>query len=351
MALPPPSDRSVYWKDYEIDTPAFRLSPLEKPDMSPYLLHMTGKQAIYGILAAGDTGHGKINAAIPSQTKSKWYEAPVVCFTESPLFAVDAFRYIKFDRWKQDLRYGLCFSKERLVAHGVRPVFYAGSALVTEIKALNDAVGEIQPAQQQEQVAKVLSSVIPIMNSLMEYEQKQGFIWEREWRHPDSEGLTFDYEDIEVICCPDEECEAIAQLLGEQAKRIQFVNSWDQYDDVVSFLKSRSESWKSQVIPAEDDLVKHLREAKQERSKLAAYKAYAERLNAEMALIEECTAALETKIDLLSTAMGDDVEEYCCVCGNPFDEEVAPILWNEDEGDYICSGCYGEFAHKCQADD
>lgn len=350
MALPPPSDKSVYWKDYEIDTPAFRLSPLEKPDMSPYLVHMTGKQAIHGILVAGKAGQGKINAAIPSQTKSKWYEAPVVCFTESTLFAVDAFRYIKFDRWKQDLRYGLCFSKERLAERGVRPVLYAGSALVTEIKALKDTAGAIQPTQQQEQVAKVLNAVVPLMNSLMEYEQRQGFIWEREWRHPDPEGLSFSYADIEIICCPDEERDAIAQLLGEHAQRIKFVSSWDQYDDVVSFLKSRAESWKSQVIPDEGDLAKRLREAKQERSKLAAYKAYAERLLAEMALIEECSVALETKIELLSAEIGGDKEEHCCVCGVAFDDEAAPIPWNEEENAQICSGCYAEFLSKCQAD-
>ncbi len=42
MTLPPYSPY-VTWREYQIATPTFRLSPLEKPDMSPYLVHMTGK--------------------------------------------------------------------------------------------------------------------------------------------------------------------------------------------------------------------------------------------------------------------------------------------------------------------
>jgi len=64
MTLPPYSQQ-VFWKDYEIDTPTFDLTPIEKPDMSPLLFHMTGRNAILSILqgeGAPDelpTAHGK----------------------------------------------------------------------------------------------------------------------------------------------------------------------------------------------------------------------------------------------------------------------------------------------------
>jgi hypothetical protein len=349
MTLPAYSP-DVFWKEYEIDKPAFRLSPLEKPDMSPYLVHMTGKNAIYKILTDGGKGQGKINAAKPSQTKSQWYGESVVCFTESPLFAIDAFRYISIDRWKQDLLYGLCFSKEKLVSQGVRPVFYADSELVADIKKLKDLMIEPSPDRHTEQTEKVLSAILPIMNSLMEYEKKQGFIWEREWRSVKPEGFVFSYEDIEIICCPDEEREEIAQILGEQAKRITFVSSWDQYDDVITFLKSRADGWKSQIVPNEADLEKLLRECKQERNKLIAYKTYAERLNSEMKLIEECTAALDTKIEQLSFRL-EAVDDFCCVCGALFEDDIAPISWNEEDNSCICATCYSNFQSKCQESD
>ncbi len=348
MALPPPDENGRGpWNDYRIDTPAFRLTALEKPDMSPYLVHMTGKEAIHGILSAGGEGGGKINAAVPAQTRAEWYEEPVVCFTESPLFAVDAFRYIRFPRWVQDMRYGVCFSKERLVQHGVRPALYFDSGLVAQMRALRDSIDTIQPSDQQEGVQRLLGDVIPLMNSLMEYEPKQGFIWEREWRYPDPAGFDFRYEDIEIICCPDEEQGAIAQQLGEHAAQISFVSSWDQYDDVTTFLQSRSEGWKRTINPAEENLPTLFREYKQELNKLEAYKAYALKLQSEIAEIESCTSDLNDRLNEMSEAMNAQEMGFCCVCGVPFGEEVGMILWNEDEGDYICSGCYGDFLHKC----
>lgn len=351
MTLPPPSDKSVYWKNYEIDTPAFCLSPLEKPDMSPYLVHMTGKQAIHGILATDQAGQGKINAAVPSQTKSQWYQAAVVCFTESPLFAVDAFRYIKFDRWLQDLRYGLCFSKERLVAHGVRPVFYADSAVVAKIKALTDSVAAIPSEQHREQVSSLLSAIVPVLNSLMEYDPKQGFIWEREWRYPDPGGFAFSYEDIKIICCPDEERADIAKVLGTYAERITFVSSWDQYDDVIAFLKSREDGWKKSIALGDEDLPKLLLEYKKERSKLAAYKIYADRLQSEMALVESCAIKLDERIEELTATIEASDIEACCNCGQPFDNECSRISWNEEEEDFLCGNCYAEYRQKCDAPD
>jgi hypothetical protein len=38
------------WNKRRILTPTFQLTPLEKPDMSPYLVHMTGKGSLVNTL-------------------------------------------------------------------------------------------------------------------------------------------------------------------------------------------------------------------------------------------------------------------------------------------------------------
>lgn len=356
MSLPPP-DKNGYgpWNEYRIDTPAFRLTALEKPDMSPYLVHMTGQEAIHGILNSGTEGKGKIVATVPQQSKARWYDSPVVCFTESPLFAIDAFRYIKFQRWQQDMRYGLGFSKEALVKRGSRPVIYADSNLVTSIKKLRDLLGESELSPLRECSQSILTEILPLMNSLMEYEPKQGFIWEREWRHPDPDGFIFGYCDIEIICCPDDERESIAKLLGSHSKNIVFVNSWSQYDDVRAFLNSRANGWETRVergMASQQDLVKLRDQYKQERNKLQAYRAYVDRVLGEIGLIEASNALLDIKIDELSALLDSSIEnEHCCNCGCALDVEEPGILWNEDEGDIMCSGCHGDFLRKCVSDD
>jgi len=87
MTLPPPS-HNIEWKDYQIDMPTFELSPVEKPDMSPFLVHMTGKSQIKGILETGENGMELINSCVPSQTRSNWYSENVVCFTDSPILSI-----------------------------------------------------------------------------------------------------------------------------------------------------------------------------------------------------------------------------------------------------------------------
>lgn len=92
--------------------------------------------------------------------------------------------------------YRLGFPKETLVNRGSGPVLYADSDLVTWIKSLRDLSAKAEPSPLQECSQALLAAILPLMNSLMEYEAKQGFIWEREWRHSDPEGFAFDYKDM-----------------------------------------------------------------------------------------------------------------------------------------------------------
>lgn len=77
------------WRKYHISTPTLSLTPVEKPDTSPYLVHITGEAEIASILRGKEgvspapADPGFFRASIPSQSKGNYF-ASVFCFTESP---------------------------------------------------------------------------------------------------------------------------------------------------------------------------------------------------------------------------------------------------------------------------
>jgi hypothetical protein len=75
---------------------------------------------------------GRLKADIPRNAKDS-YKIKMVCFTESPPFALDFFRY----RWSEsrnvkDLKYGIGFDKETMVKKGVLPTFYVSEDLLSQ---------------------------------------------------------------------------------------------------------------------------------------------------------------------------------------------------------------------------
>jgi hypothetical protein len=202
MPLPPSSD-NVFWNNYKIDTPTFQLTPIEKPDMSPFLVHMTGKQQIISILQGENAseelekGCGFLRSAVPEHSGSA-YTAKVVCFTESPTFALDFFRYRSFPRWKADQRFGLGFDKTNLVGRKVRPVIYTESELTKQIIYLYEYIREKQISEDEnlnDCLTKLLNATYPLLFPLLEDKSQQGYMWEREWRATDETGLIFSHDD------------------------------------------------------------------------------------------------------------------------------------------------------------
>lgn len=258
MPLPPPG-QNVWWKDYEITTPTFDLTPVEKPDMSPFLVHITGKQAIASILR-GDgapdpvpSEHGFIRASVPDFAQSQ-YTPPVVCFTESPTFALDFFRYRSFRRWQEDQRFGIGFKKSSLVKQGVRPVVYVDENTNKNFvflykQIIEDKVIPIDNPDVQSRISEILANLYPLLFPLFENLPQQGFMWEREWRYSKAKGFIFPYSSIAVICCPDDERDTIKQILGNNATQIQFVNTWREYNDVTAFLKRQQQQWQQSPAP------------------------------------------------------------------------------------------------------
>jgi hypothetical protein len=248
MPLGSPED-NVNWNDYKIDTPTFQLTPIEKPDMSLFLFHMTGKNNIKKILQSEQEGYGYLRANIPEAVKDlpnksiPNYKARVVCFTESPTFALDFFRYRSYRRWKEDQRFGIGFDKEKLVVnHGIRPVLYLDKDLLQSVISLYNIFSKESnqfELENQETISKIVLSIktiYPLLFPLMEDHEKQGFMWEREWRCTNPEGFYFSFDDIKVICCPEDEEQDIRDCLGDSVDKIEFVRAWDEYNDVTDYL-------------------------------------------------------------------------------------------------------------------
>lgn len=245
MPLPPYSSH-VTWKEYNIETPTFSLTPVEKPDMSPFLFHMTGRNQLHSIISSKDVDsqdeHGFLKTCIPEATNEK-YNAEVVCFTESPTFALDFFRYRSFSRWKNDQRFGIGFDKSKLVSLGVRPCVYADDGLKNDIIYLKNNIESnlIQDVTLKERIKSLIASIYPLTTPLLENRSSQGFMWEREWRYSNSlkTGLSFHHNTIKLICCPADEESEIKQMLGGHSKNIQFIRSWTEYNEVTAYLKRR----------------------------------------------------------------------------------------------------------------
>ncbi|MFT0597429.1 hypothetical protein [Klebsiella michiganensis] len=246
MTLPKYSS-NIVWRDYKIDTPTFRLSPIEKPDMSPFLFHMTGKKAVTSILAPDFDGVNKntgfIRASIPEkQGEERNYDAEVVCLTESPTFCLDFFRYRSFRRWKEDQLFGIGLDKSDLAQLGARPCIYADEQLTRDLIAIKHIIEneEIRDRNLSDRLRSMISRAYPLIMPLLENKFNQGFMWEREWRYENNKdrGLIFPYAAIKIICCPEDEEYEIRQILGLYVENITFVRSWKEYNEVTNFLKN-----------------------------------------------------------------------------------------------------------------
>lgn len=291
MNLPGPNS-GIRWKDYQIDTPTFQLSSVEKPDLSPFLIHMTGRNQLISILSGENApegievpeNNGFLRSAIPSYNGSQgYYNSSVVCFTESPLFALDFFRYRSFSRWEADQQFGIGFSKTDLVNHrNVRPVIYLDTETNTEIlsvcnRILDDSLTVSNQDGEIEDLKPIMEKIKPLLFPLLQDRPSQGFMWEREWRCPNENGLIFPLSAIKVICCPNNERAEIEALLGENLNNIQIVEIWREYDDVTSFLRRRKSgnqyNTSEKIVQIKD--INALRELKQQNDQtlhtLSAY--------------------------------------------------------------------------------
>lgn len=265
MSLPDPSS-GVRWKDYEISTPTFQLTEVEKPDLSSFLIHLTGKNNLISILKGeGLEGvelpseSGFIKSSIPQFDSGTHYSSKVVCFTESPVFALDFFRYRSYKRWNSDQRYGIGFSKEVLVLkQNVRPVIYTDTStnrdLLNVIRRFESGEAKCADELDNFMVISLLSKLKALLFPLLEKESKQGYMWEREWRSTNDMGFIFPYSSIRLICCPKNEIEPLEQVLGEHLRHVKIIETWKEYDEVTDYLRRRETEYDTSLIPHVNEL-------------------------------------------------------------------------------------------------
>jgi len=232
------------WNEYKIDTPTFHITPVEKPDMSPFLIHMTGKNEIINILKGKDKGYGCLQANVPEYNQNGSFDARVVCFSESPIFALEFFCRRKYARWKDNQRFGIGFDKHAMVTKGARPVIYVQDNVIEDIISLFHKIKEKESESESfKKLKDVLSHIYPLLFPLGENFPLQGFMWEREWRYTEPNGLIFSHKDIKIICCPVDEESEIQEILSDEAENIIFVHTWQEYDDVTNYLKQQESKW------------------------------------------------------------------------------------------------------------
>lgn len=331
MTLPSVREVGIYhpWSQHKIETRTLELRPFEKPDMSPYLVHMTTRNAILSILQSGEPQTGQINAEIPSQSQSEWYDHKIVCFTESPLFAIDLFRYKSHQRWLDDLRYGIGFSKISLAQKGVRPALYVDrSSIIRKIRELKKIIlneDEYRDRAFFRDIKNIYYELAPLITPLDHDHPQQGFMWEREWRYASEEGFIFDYSDIKVICCPEEEVHQIAAILGDYSSHIKFIQTWGQYEEVSDYLVSRRNSDEMRLI-VKDTRIHELETAKlqlkKELSKLEAYNSYLTQLSKQIEKVEAVIPEIKSKIEVISNRLErqEYLRNHCCKCNTIFQD-------------------------------
>lgn len=363
--MPPFNFENPYeWNNYKITVKPLCLSPIDKPDMSPFLVHMTGKDAILSILKSGEgLGEGKINAQVPESSKSKWYEKKVVCFTETVLHAIDSFRYISLSRHQANLFYGIGFSKEKLaIRKDVKPALYMDTRLIGMLAQLdtnyNKSIDEYDDNDRQ--IKGLLNSIIPYITPAFQSAQKQGFTWEREWRYFGDDGFEFNYSEIKIICCPENEKKDIQIALGNYANSIKFVSTWGEYNEVVEFMKSREHNFTLGIGQGEtiNNLLEKKTELNRAKNQLQAYQDYAKKLAAQISTLENYVESYSTTIQAIDEKVlkleNEKNKSYitygvCNKCGeepnepligySPIDDDMAmdgyckvcvKIVWAED---------------------
>lgn len=322
------------WEAERIDTPTFQLTPVEKPDMSPFLVHMTGRNELLSIIKGkrvdikddGEVyvtympeGYGYIKSSIPEAAKSD-YKARVVCFTDTPTFGLDFFRRRTPKRWELDQRYGIGFDKEALVRQGVRPVIYLDNNLMKQIKYI---IGERRQnstltnnSKLNEKLDGLIRTIYYLMFPLLEDKYMQGFMWEREWRYPNPLGFTFDHKDIKVICCPPDEEDALKAVLSSVSTSAKFIHSWREYKDVTEYLERQQVVWQDKQKQVDEQ--ENLKSAILKRrdllrlyatsiNDLTNYGDLIGQLQQELNTVEQIKTELKLRIDSLNKDI-DDLE-------------------------------------------
>ncbi|WP_298770707.1 hypothetical protein [uncultured Shewanella sp.] len=308
---------------------AFEIEPKLKPDMSRFLIHMTGKSAIKSILNSGKKrGEGFIRSQVPNGSKSASFTHKIACFTETPIFALGGFVAISQRRRAEGMQYGIGFRKCYMVENNVRPTLYLDNKVLGSLFNVADS-------ETSEAVNSLLESIKSLAHPLGETMPKQGFTWEREWRFVDETGFYFNFDAIEVICCPKEEQLELQVILGSHLDKIQFVDSWAQYKNHTQHIEhSELKDKISENLDSHDDfeIEEFLDDYEEHVESLKAYKEYLLSLQSNA---DEIERQLEDLIEW-KRYIDANTADYC----GHFSED---LVWRSDFEQSFCPECSRDY--------
>jgi len=308
---------------------AFEIEPKLKPDMSRFLIHMTGKDSIKSILNGGrHKKEGLIRSQVPKGSKSENFNYKISCFTETPIFALGGFIAISKRRNAENMQYGVGFRKSYMVEHNVRPTIYLDNEVLGQLFKVADT-------DASDGVNVLLDTLRSLAHPLGEKIPLQGFTWEREWRCIDDTGFYFDYDAIEVICCPKGEQIELSSILGGHSDRILFVDSWAQYKEHTKHIKHTDIKEKiSDALSSQDEfeIDEFLDNYEDHVSSLNSYKQY--------------LISLQKNVDEIDEKLKELMEwkhyidaNTASFCGH-FSEK---LIWRADFEESFCPRCSSDF--------
>jgi hypothetical protein len=140
-----------------------------------------------------------------------------VCFTETPLEHIYMQMREIHGRQVQLMPYGLAFTKMRARRLRINPIMYVDQTSVPgefvnwELSAaLNDL--RQHAVESGDFHSHPAAKVLPFCEPMGTWpEGQREFWWEREWRHRGH--LDFEYEDVALWLCPEDEIDAFAEHL------------------------------------------------------------------------------------------------------------------------------------------
>ncbi|EGR4199732.1 hypothetical protein DDN79_17575 [Vibrio cholerae] len=204
--------------------------------------------------------------------------------------------------------YGLGFDKSRLASLGARPCIYADDKLKNDIVVLKNLLEKegIEDERISSRVTSLINGSYPLLMPLLESTRHQGFMWEREWRYFNEKdnGFVFPYDAIRIVCCPRNEEEELRRCLVGHDQNIEFVHSWNEYNEVTNFLNSRDNQrsvpdrtiYGSEVNDYLQSLEEQLENHIKIFNKLTAFKDYVDNLQSKGDLANEAIGELKNEM-------------------------------------------------------
>ncbi|WLT40129.1 hypothetical protein NON20_17485 [Synechocystis sp. B12] len=158
------------------------------------------------------------------------------------------------------------FSKEKMVSKGVRPTAYLDRQLIHLIQWLQEKLNNNKEKYETESKSMdiLVGQISPlILGDINDENNLQGYSWEREWRYTkgnkeeieketeEEYKLKFNYDEINYICCPDEDKMQIQEIVGNTST-IKYLKTWEEYNEIIDFLNARDSYQEDEIEELEE---------------------------------------------------------------------------------------------------